>query len=71
MSVVRGVEITSVSRKSFDDAIQQGIARAAKTIGEVRNAWVKEEQMDVEKGRIVAYTVTMTITVLLEDTPAQ
>jgi len=71
MSVVRGVEITSVSSKSFDDAIQQGIARAAKTIGEVRNAWVKEEQMDVEKGRIVAYTVTMTITVLLEDTPAQ
>jgi len=71
MSVVRGVEITSVSRKSFDDAIQQGIARAAKTIGEVRNAWVKEEQMDVEKGKIVAYTVTMTITVLLEDTPAQ
>jgi len=71
MSVVRGVEITSVSIKSFDDAIQQGIARAAKTIGEVRNAWVKEEQMDVEKGKIVAYTVTMTITVLLEDTPAQ
>ena len=71
MSVVRGVEITSVSSKSFDDAIQQGIARAAKTIGEVRYAWVKEEQMDVEKGKIVAYTVTMTITVLLEDTPAQ
>ena len=71
MSVVRCIEITSVSIKSFEDAIQQGIARATKTLGEVRSAWIKEEQMDVEKGRIVAYTVTMTITVLLEDTPAQ
>ncbi len=71
MSVVRGTEITSVSTKSFEDAIQQGIARATKTLGDVRSAWVKEEQMDVEKGQIVAYTVTMMITVLLEDTPGQ
>ena len=71
MSVVRGTEITSVSTKSFEDAIQQGIARATKTLGDVRSAWVKEEQMDVEKGQIVAYTVTMMITVLLEDTMGQ
>ena len=71
MSVVRGTEITSVSTKSFEDAIQQGIARATKTLGDVRSAWVKEEQMDVEKGQIVAYTVTMMITVLLEDTTGQ
>lgn len=71
MSVVHGVEISSTSLKSFEDAMQQGIDRASKTLGEVRSAWIKEEQIDVEKGRIVAYTVTMTVTVVLEESPAQ
>ncbi len=67
MSVARVVEITSTSIESFEDAIQVGIARAAKTLGNVRSAWVKEEQMDVENGRIAAYTVTLMISFVLED----
>jgi flavin-binding protein dodecin len=70
MSVARDIEITSTSPKSFEHAIQQGISRAANTVGEVRSAWIKEEQMDVEKGHIVAYTVTLMISVLMEDKQA-
>ena len=69
MSVVRSMEISSTSSKSFEDAIQQGIARATQTFG-VRSAWIKEEQIDVENGRIVSYTVTMLISFLMEDSGA-
>ena len=69
MSVLRSMEISSTSSKSFEDAIQQGIARANQTFG-VRSAWIKEEQMDVDNGRIVSYTVTLLISFLLEDSSA-
>jgi flavin-binding protein dodecin len=41
MSVARVIEISSTSEKSFEDAIVQGVARANKTLREVRSAWVK------------------------------
>lgn len=40
MSVARVTEITSSSNKSFQDAIEQGIARAAKTLKNVEGAWI-------------------------------
>jgi hypothetical protein len=40
----------STSSKSFEDAVQQGIARATKTLRNVRSAWVKEQQVRVENG---------------------
>lgn len=42
MSVARVTEISSISDKSFDDAIRQGITRATKTLRGVSGAWVKE-----------------------------
>ena len=46
MAVARVTEISSTSTKGFDDAIQQGIARATKTLRNVRSAWVKEQRVD-------------------------
>ena len=68
MSVARVTEISSTSEKSFEDAIQQGIARATKTIRHVRGAWIKEQEVNVEGERIVAYKVIMKITFVLDDT---
>jgi dodecin len=68
MSVARVVEISSTSAKSFEDAIVQGVARAAKTLREVRSAWVKEQEVQVEGGRITAYKVNLMVTFVLEDT---
>ena len=47
MSVARVTEITSTSESSFDDAIRAGVARAGKTLRNVRSAWVKEQQVRV------------------------
>jgi flavin-binding protein dodecin len=68
MSVARVTEISSTSNKSFEDAVQQGIARSVKTLRNVRSAWIKEQEVTVEGDRITAYKVIMKVTFVLEDT---
>jgi flavin-binding protein dodecin len=67
MSVAKVVEIYSESGKSFDDAIQQGVKRAGKTLKNMRGAWIAEQKMDIEKGKIVRYRVAMKVTFVLAD----
>lgn len=66
MSVARITEISSTSTKSFEDAVQQGIQRATATLRNVRGAWIKEQEVQVEGNRISAYKVTMKVTFILE-----
>jgi flavin-binding protein dodecin len=67
MSVARITEISSTSTKSFEDAIQQGVARATQTLRNVRSAWVKEQQVKVENGKISHWQVNLMVTFVLED----
>lgn len=67
MSVARITEISSTSTKSFEDAIQSAVARATKTLRNVRGAWVKEQQIKIDEGKIVEYQVNLMITFVLED----
>ncbi len=67
MTVARVTEISSRSERSFEEAIRQGIERAHKTLRNVRGAWIKEQQVDVEDGRIVGYRVNMLVTFVLEE----
>lgn len=66
-SVAKVSEISSTSTVSFEDAIKKGLARAEKTIRNVRSAWIKEQQVRVSKGDITEYQVNMLITFVLED----
>lgn len=66
-SVAKVTEIIAASPKSFEDAIQIGVARADKTLQHVRSAWVQDQQVDIEKGKIVNYRVTLKITFVLTD----
>ena len=59
MSVAKVSEISATSKKSFEDAIQRGLTRASKTLRNVRSAWIKEQRVWVEKGKIVEYQVNM------------
>jgi hypothetical protein len=67
MSIARVTEISSTSTKSFEDAISQGINRATKTLRNVRSAWVKEQHVRVDKGKIAGYQVNMMVTFVLDD----
>ncbi len=67
MSVARVTEISATSPQSFEDAIQQGIDRANQTLRHVKSAWVKEQQVNLDEGKIVSYQVNLTITFVLDD----
>jgi len=67
MSVAKVSEISATSTKSFEDAINEGIARAHKTLRNVKSAWIKEQQVRVSKGSITEYQVNMMITFVIDD----
>ena len=66
MAVARVTEIIASSPKSFEDAIEKGIARAGKTLKNIRGAWIADQKVDIEKGKIKEYRVTMRVTFVLE-----
>jgi flavin-binding protein dodecin len=66
-SVAKVSEISARSNKSFEDAIQVGIARAHKTLRGITSAWVKEQRLDVKDGKITGYQVNMMVTFILDD----
>lgn len=70
MSVARVTEISSTSEKSFEDAIKQGISRASSTLRNVKGAWIKEQQIDIEGESITRYRVNMLVTFVLDDASA-
>ena len=67
MPVTRVTEISSTSEKSFEDAINQGIERATRTLRGVTSAWVQEQRVSLEDGRIRYYQVNLRVTFVLED----
>lgn len=67
MTVAKISEISATSTVSFEDAIKQGLVRANKTIRNIRSAWIKEQQVRLDKGAIVEYQVNMLITFVLDD----
>ena len=67
MSVARVTEISSTSTESFEDALQQGIARATRTLRNVRSAWIKDQRVEIDGERIVEYQVNLAVTFVLDD----
>jgi flavin-binding protein dodecin len=67
MSVAKVVELSATSTKGFEDAVQQGMTRASKSLRNVKSAWIKEQQVRWEDGRIIEYQVNLAITFVLDD----
>lgn len=67
MTVAKVTEITSSSAKSFEDAVKVGIARAHKTLHNIRGAWIQEQKLKIEHGKITEYHVNMKLTFILKD----
>jgi flavin-binding protein dodecin len=67
MSVARVTEISCTSPDGFEDAIEQGIARAGKTLRGISGAWVKEQNVMIEEGAITQYRVNLLVTFVLDE----
>ncbi|MEI2635282.1 MAG: dodecin family protein [Methylotenera sp.] len=69
MSVAKVIEIISSSKKSFEDAVAQGVAKAADSLHDITSAWVKEQSVKVTDGKISEYRVNLKLTFVLKDAP--
>lgn len=67
MSVAKNIEITSTSTVGFEDAIKKGVERAARTIDNLRGAWIKEQKVNITDGKVTEYCVMMILTFVLSD----
>lgn len=67
MTVARVTELSAVSPNSFDDAVEKGINRASDTLRNVKSAWVKDLNVEVDGGKVSAYRVNMEVTFILDD----
>ncbi len=65
MSVAKVIEVSASSTESFEDAVRQGIKRAAETVKNIQSAWIKEQKVLVENGKVVEFRVNMKITFIL------
>jgi len=66
MAIAKIVEVSASSPKSFDDAIEQGISKAAETVRGIKGAWVSEKKIKVEDDKIVEYRVQMRVSFVVE-----
>jgi len=66
MSVAKVIEITAQSPDGFDAAIEQGLAKAAESIHNIKHAWVKDHEVNVADGAITQWKVSLKVTFLLD-----
>lgn len=66
MSVAKNIEVSSTSNKSFEDAIQKGVAEVTKTVKNVQGAWVKEQKVGITDGKINSYHVVMIVSFVID-----
>ena len=66
-SVAKVTEIICSSSKSFDDAVENGIKRASKSLKGITGAWVADQKVTVNDGKIDEYRVVLKVTFVLAD----
>ena len=67
MTVARVTELSATSQESFEDATNEAINRATKTLRGVEGAWVKDMNVLISDGQITGYKVNLAVTFQLED----
>ena len=66
MSIAKTIEITASSKKSFDDAISSGIAKAALTLKGISGAWIADQEVEIANGKVTSYIVRMRVTFVVK-----
>ncbi|MEQ1662063.1 MAG: dodecin family protein [Thiobacillus sp.] len=66
MSVAKTIEISASSKKSFEDAVKLGVAKAAETLANITGAWVMDQDAVVSKGKVTEFRVRMKLTFVLK-----
>jgi len=67
MALAKTIEISCESKSSFDDAVKKGVTEASKTVRGIKEAWVKEQKVVVEDGKVATYRVHLSITFVIDE----
>ncbi len=66
MAIVKVIEVIASSEKSIDDALQNAVKEAAKTIRNIDSVYVKDIKAHVKNDKIVTYGVICKISFRLD-----
>ena len=66
MSIVKVIEVIATSEKSFDDAVQNAVTEASKTVKNIKSVYVKEMNANVTNNQIVSYAVNAKVSFEIE-----
>ena len=67
MTVSKVIELSSSSSKGIEDAVQVGLQKVSKTVKNIKSAWIQEQKVKIERGKITEYRVNMKVTFVLKD----
>ncbi|HTN43460.1 MAG TPA: dodecin family protein [Nitrospiria bacterium] len=65
-NLLKVIEVLSESDKSWEDAAQQAVARAAKTLHGIKSIYIKNFEAKVDNNKIVKYRINANVTFLLD-----
>ncbi len=66
MAIGKIIEVSATSSEGFDDALRKGIAKAAETVHGIKGAWVSEQKVKVEDGKVTEYRVDMRVSFVVD-----
>jgi len=66
MAILKVIEILAQSEKSWEDAAQQALTQASKSVRNIKSLYIQDFEATSDNGRIVAYRVNAKISFELE-----
>jgi len=65
-NLLKVIEVLSESDKSWEDAAQKAVARAAKTLHGIKSIYIKNFEAKVDNNKIVKHRINASVTFLLD-----
>ena len=66
MTMLKVIEILAQSDKSWEDAAQQAVKEASKTVRNVKSIYIQDMEATVDNGRITNYRINAKVSFMLE-----
>jgi flavin-binding protein dodecin len=66
MAIAKIIEVSASSPDSFEDAVKHGLDKAAETVHGIKGAWIAEQKVEVEDGKITEYRVDMRVSFIVD-----
>ena len=67
MAVAKVIELMAESKKGWEDAAQEALAEASKTLDNIKSIYIKDMQAVVENNAITKYRVNAKVTFLVKE----